>query len=152
MKLAEALVLRADVQKRLAQVAKRAVDQSRFQEGEEPAEDANELMAEHARLSAELERLIVLINKQNLRTEVTPELTMTAALARRDVLVQQHRFITDVADAASSGQDRYAKTEIRYVPAVNVRTIRKQADELARAIRELDTSIQAVNWMTEIDI
>jgi len=151
MKLAEALVLRADVQKRLAQVAKRAVDQARFQEGEEPVEDANELIAEHTRLSSELEHLIVQINEQNLRTEVAPGLTMTAALARRDVLVQQHRFITDVADAASRGQDRYAKTEIRYLPAVNVRAIRKQADELARQIRELDTSIQAVNWMTELD-
>lgn len=151
MKLAEALVLRADIQKRLAQVAKRAVSQARFQEGEEPVEDASELMAEHARLASELEQLIVQINQQNLRTEVAPELTMTAALARRDVLVQQHRFVTDVADAASQGQDRYAKTEIRYVPAVNVRAVRKQADDLARQIRELDTSIQSVNWMTEME-
>lgn len=151
MKLAEALALRADVQKRLAQVAARAVAQARQQEGEEPAEDALELMAEHARLSGELESLIVRINVQNMQTEVSPGMSMTAALARRDVLIQQHRFIANVADAASTGQDRYAKTEIRYVPTVDVRALRREADDLAREIRELDTSIQSVNWMTDIE-
>jgi len=38
MKLAEALALRADAQRRLAQLQSRAVSSARYQEGEEPIE------------------------------------------------------------------------------------------------------------------
>lgn len=41
MKLAEALALRADAQKRLAQLQSRAVSSARYQEGEEPIERVN---------------------------------------------------------------------------------------------------------------
>ena len=40
MKLAEALALRADTQKRFEQVRSRVQSSARYQEGEEPAEDA----------------------------------------------------------------------------------------------------------------
>lgn len=150
MKLAEALSLRADIQSRLAQLAGRAVAQAQYQEGSPPAEDANELLIEHDRLAADLEQLMVRINTQNLVTEVEPGLTMTGALARRDVLRVQHRLRTDLADKASRGQDRYSKTEIRLLPSVDVRTMRASADDLARQLRELDTRIQAVNWTTDM--
>ena len=45
MKLAEALALRSDAQKRLAQLQGRAVASARSQEGEEPPERAEELLA-----------------------------------------------------------------------------------------------------------
>lgn len=43
MKLAEALALRSDAQKRLAQLQARAVASARYQEGEEPPERAGEV-------------------------------------------------------------------------------------------------------------
>lgn len=150
MKIAEVLAQRADLQTRLAHVASRAVQHARFQEGDVPAEDAGALLAQHDRMSEELERLIVRINVQNLVTEVESGLSMTMALARRDVLRQRHRMRTDLADAAQT-QDRYTRTELRYVPAVNVRTVRGEAGELAHQLRDLDTRIQDVNWTTEIE-
>jgi hypothetical protein len=151
VKLAEALVQRADMQKRMAQLASRIVQQARHQEGEDPVEDAAELLLEYERLAGNLEDLIVRINVQNLVTMVEGSLTMTAALARRDRLRQQHRMRSDLADAASQGVDRYSKSEIKFLPSVDVRELRKQADELAGAARELDTLIQSANWTTEME-
>ncbi len=46
MKLAEALSLRADLQKRISQLEVRLKNNDRIQEGEEPAENPQELMEE----------------------------------------------------------------------------------------------------------
>lgn len=150
MKLAEALALRADMQAHLAQLANRARQHAQYQEGEEPTEDANALLADHERIAGDLERLIVVINTRNLAIEIAPGVTMTAALAQRDLLRQRHRLRTEVADAAAKPPDRYSRTEIRSIPAVNVRALRAEADDLARQIRELDVRIQEVNWTTEL--
>jgi hypothetical protein len=150
MKLAEALAQRADLQRRLAQLASRATQHARTQEGDPPVEDATELLGQYDQLTEHLERLIVRINTQNLATEVEPGLSMTAALARRDRLRQQQRLRSELADAAAQGADRYARAEIRYLPAVDVRALRAEADDLARQARELDIRIQEVNWTTEI--
>ena len=151
MKLAEALVQRADMQKRMAQLASRIVQQARHQEGEEPVEDAAELLREYDRLAGNLEDLIVRINVQNLATIIDGSQTMTGALARRDRLRQLHRMRSELADAASQGADRYSKSEIKFLPSVDVRAMRKEADDLAREARDLDTQIQSANWTTEME-
>ena len=150
MKLAEALALRADLQTRQTELGKRLRQNARYQEGEEPAEDAGALLAEVDRIAAELESLVLQINVRNLATEVEPGLSMTAALARRDALKLRHRQRTELAEAASTPVDRYSRTELRSIAAVNVRTLRTEIDDLARQIRELDTRIQGVNWTTEL--
>jgi hypothetical protein len=50
MKLAEALALRAEAARRIEQLRSRIVDNARYQEGEEPAEDASRLLARSTRL------------------------------------------------------------------------------------------------------
>lgn len=150
MKLAEALAERADLQTRYAQLGARAQQSARYQEGEEPAEDAGALLAEMDRVAAQLEALVVRINIQNLATEVLPGLSMTAALARRDTLRRLQKARTDLADAASTKIDRYARTELRSFAAVDVKTLRDEADAYAKEARELDTLIQGVNWITEM--
>jgi hypothetical protein len=46
MKIAEALALRADLQKRLEQLKQRLVKNARIQEGDKPEEDPAELQSE----------------------------------------------------------------------------------------------------------
>ena len=151
MKLAEALAFRADLQTRLAQLATRAAANARHQEGEEPAEDPNALLAQYDRVADELATLVVRINTQNLQTELDPGFSMTAALALRDHLRQRHRLRTGLADAAATPRDRFTRTELRSIPSVDVRALRAEADDLARQLRELDTRIQEVNWTTEME-
>ena len=63
MKLAEALQLRADLQKRMAQLAGRLYDNATVQEGEQPAEDPKELLAEYEDCIVQLEDLMARINQ-----------------------------------------------------------------------------------------
>jgi hypothetical protein len=150
MKLAEALASRADAQKRLAQLRNRIAMSARFQEGDSPSEDAGELLAEADRIADDLERLIRAINHTNVQTEVEPGVSLTDALARRDVLAVRRSMVQSAADAASIRQDRALRTEVKYVTSLDVPALRRRADELARDYRELDARVQALNWETEL--
>jgi hypothetical protein len=150
VKLAEALALRADATRRVEQLRTRIVANARFQEGEEPAEDAQSLLAEAGVVLDELEDLIRRINRTNAATRIGPEETITDALARRDVLRTRHSVVTAAADAAvgrtQAGMGRQLRSELKMLAALPVAQLRAQADDLARQIRELDVRIQQSNW------
>ncbi len=55
-----------------------------------------------------------------------------------------------VLNKAAVRQDRIARAEIKFVPAVNIAELRREADALAQARRELDAQIQAVNWTADL--
>jgi hypothetical protein len=151
MKLSEALVLRADIQKRIEQLRERLKTSALVQEGERPPEDPQELLAELDRLLDELAGLIARINRTNLGARLLDgSATLTDALAQRDVLKLRHSVLQSVADAAVQPINRYSRTEIRSVPTVDVGALRRQVDEIALRYRTLDTAIQAANWATEL--
>jgi hypothetical protein len=150
MKLAEALVLRADTQKRVEQLRERLRQSALVQEGEQPPEDPQELLAELERLIAELATLIARINRANLSTALPDGTTLTAALARRDTLELHHSVLKSTVDATASRVDRYSRSEILKRATVDVSALRRQMDALAQQRRELDTAIQATNWATEL--
>lgn len=62
MKLAEALSMRSDLNTRLYQLQIRLNNNSRIQEGEEPSEDPQALLAELDEVASRLEDLIARIN------------------------------------------------------------------------------------------
>jgi hypothetical protein len=92
MKLAEALLLRADLQKKLASLRERAVANAVVQHGDEP-------------------RGIAGCRKE-------PE--------------------------------RYGVREIKWVATPKVASLQKQADDLAKNVRELNATIQQTNWQAEL--
>ncbi|MFI9787556.1 DIP1984 family protein [Kitasatospora sp. NPDC051984] len=154
MKLAEALAQRAAAVRQVEQLRARVVGSARYQEGEEPAENAAEILAQAAEVLAELELLIRRINRTNATVVVEGGGTLTDALARRDVLRLRHSVLTSAADAASGrdqrGAVRQLRSELRILSALPVAELRAQADLLAKEIREVDTLIQRTNW--EIDL
>ncbi|MEU2073797.1 DIP1984 family protein [Streptomyces sp. NPDC013489] len=154
MKLAEALALRADAARRVEQLRARVAGSARFQEGEEPAEDAAALLAETGEVLTELEELIRRINRTNAQAVVEGGGTLTDALARRDVLRLRHSVVTSAADAAAGrdqhGRVRQLRSELKMLSAFPVAPLRAQADVLAREIREVDVLIQRSNW--EVDL
>lgn len=150
MKLAEALAQRADLSTRLAELRNRALSSVHYQEGDQPAEDPTELLAEADRVAAELEWLMGRINATNIATELGDGRTLTEALAHRDVLRQRHRMRAQLATEAAEGMPRGMRSEIRMLSAIDVRATRREADELAHELRELDTGIQEVNWTTDL--
>jgi hypothetical protein len=149
VKLAEALAVRADAARRVEQLRTRIVANARFQEGEEPTEDAAALLAEASAVLDELENLIRRINSTNAATRIGSDGTITDALARRDVLRVRHSVVTTAADAAAGrgqGMGRQLRSELKMLTALPVAQLRSQADDLARQIRELDVRIQQSNW------
>ncbi len=160
MKLAEALAERADAQKRLEQLRSRAQAAARYQEGEEPVEDANALLAEADEVLSRLEELIRRINRTNSSQEIEPGVTITDAIARRDVLRLRRGLYAGLADAAAGQQGRgewqsfapirQMRSELRSLSAVDVPALRRVADEVAKEHRELDTRVQQANW--EVDL
>jgi hypothetical protein len=150
MKLAEALILRADIKKRIEQLRQRLYNNAKVQEGDAPAEKPEELIKEIEVSTKEFENLIRKINKTNSETEFTRGKTLTDALAVRDVLVLKRGVYSGLVNAATVTQQLYSRSEIKFVSTVNVAKTQKQADKLARQFRELDAKIQEFNWKTDL--
>lgn len=150
MKLAEALILRADSQRRLEQLRLRLLRGAKVQEGDEPAEDPHVLLDEFELTASLLTRLIQQINRTNSTVQLEEGMTLSDALALRDVLQLRQNTYRDLAKAAAITQDRMTKSEIRFRSTVSVQEVQKQADTLAKEHRELDAKIQALNWQAEL--
>jgi hypothetical protein len=155
MKLAEALLLRADRNRTLEQLKHRIAVSARYQEGENPPEDARDLVGAASAVLDELEVLIRNINRTNSGTVMTDGRTVTDALAERDVLRLRYSMLKVSADAASgtsqqAGFMRTTRSELKYLRALDVRDLRQQASDVARRARELDARVQQVNWTTEL--
>ena len=150
MKLAEALAERSDCQKRLEEIRKRIIRSARVQEGEQPAEDSAELLAEAQRIHTRLLELICAINRTNARTPFDERRTISDAIAERDIAGKRRDFLSGIADAASTRQDRYSKSEVKFVSTVPIAQLQEQADQLSKQYRMLDTRLQELNWQTEL--
>ncbi|GHU66273.1 hypothetical protein AGMMS49983_15580 [Clostridia bacterium] len=149
MKLAEALIERADLKKQLAQLAERMRVNAKVQEGDEPAESVDSIIDTYESLMERLENLIIRINRTNAMV-LMDDTPIADAIANRDCLKSRLRVYKDLHNAASTQQERYARNEIRFVRCINPKTVQQKIDELAKAYRVLDTKIQTANWNTEL--
>ena len=150
--LGEALNRRSDVQKRIAQLQDRLRACVLVQEGDEPPEDATQLLADLDGLCTELQRLIAQINHTNSETRLSGGETVTEALARRDVLeLRSGALRAAIRAATDSGPfGRYSRSEIRMVRQVRVAELQQQVDARAQERRELESLLQEHNWTTQL--
>lgn len=149
MKLAQALILRADTQKRLEQLKGRLLDNAKMQENERPSEDPKLLLKELDRLSDELFRLILAINLTNSSAKFEG-VSLTEMIAKKDTLSQKASVLREFAKGASQKVDLYSNSEIKILSSVDVATLQKQIDELSKEIRELDMKLQEANWQVDL--
>ena len=75
---------------------------------------------------------------------------MVAALAERERLKAEHAVLTKLADAATPEQSRYSRSEIKMLAAVDIKELRRRADDTAKACRLLDIQIQQANWAEDL--
>ena len=149
MKLAEALILRSDIQKQMEQLAVRIRKTALAQEGDTPPEDPNELLVVYEKSARELRDLIVAINHTNATTPFDVGF-MTDALAERNRLKAMVTLLRDTASAATVIRSAQTRSEIKFVATVNVSALQKKIDQLSRDLRVLDTKIQSANWTTDM--
>ena len=152
MKLAEALLLRADANKRIRELQVRLNRSARVQEGDSTPENPVELLDELARTVAELTALVKRINRTNAQTPFGDGRTLTDALADRDPLTLEHGVLAGLINEASGAGQRmaYNASPIKYFRAIKVADVQKRADDLARQRRDLDTQIQQLNWSIDL--
>ena len=149
MKLAEALQERADLRTKIDELRSRLTNNALVQEGDDPAEDPQELLSVLDAAVARSEELTARVNKTNCLTHAG-EGSITELIARKDALSLQLSVYRNLINEASQSARRARGTEIKIVSAVNVRALQKKADHLAQELRRTDNRIQELNWTTEL--
>ncbi len=152
MKLAEALMERADLKARIAQLSDRLNSNSKVYEGEEPLEDPKKMLKDLNVMTDRYEELVWKINTANATTVAENGETLARLIARRDALMDKERIIKSLIDSTKTDlYERRTKDMAVKVVTVDVRSLRREADGLAKTIRETDAIIQSTNWNTTID-
>ena len=149
MKLAEALSIRAELQKKTEQLEQRLKSVVKIQEGDTPEESPADLLAELYQATAQLEKLLYRINLTNLYTVMDGE-PITAMIARKDVLTLEINVLRNVLKAATEPESRYSRSEIKYVKTVDTAKLRKKIDTLSAELRKTDLKIQETNWTADL--
>jgi hypothetical protein len=149
-KLGEALARRSELQARVVEVRDRLRVSALVQEGGRPAEAPDPLLAELDEIANELERLIAAINHTNSNARLASGMSLTSALARRDVLGVLHGALKAVVDSTAQQQARYSRSEIPLVRTFDVAAVRARMDAMARERRQLDVEIQNANWTVDL--
>lgn len=150
MKLAEALIIRKDLQKRIQQLELRIKSNVKVQEDEEPLEDPTELMKELHSCLIQLEELMGRINLTNINTKNAEGQSITQLIAKKDTLTMRIGILRNIYSAATNILDRYSRTEIRQECVIDVKQLSKQIDDYSARLRKLDMEIQGLNFLTEL--
>ena len=149
MKIAEALILRADIQKRIAQLKTRLNNNAKVQENEEPAENPELLLTELENLISQLNDLIVKINRTNTLSKIDG-ISLVELIAKKDTLSQKAGILREFIEITSQKVNLYSTAEIKVFSTVNVPEQQKKLDKLSKEIRETDTKLQQANWTIDL--
>ena len=149
MKLAEALQERADLNRKIKQLRVRFAANALVQEGEQPAEDPEQLKVELDGAIDRLGYLIERINMTNASTMIDGK-SVTRVIAHRDALSLKIEAYREIVRAASQTTTRMRVSEIRIRPSISVREWQKQIDLLSSVLRLIDNILQENNWKTEL--
>ena len=149
MKIAEALILRADIQKKIAQLKIRLNNNAKVQENEKPTENPEFLLSELDNLISQLNELIIKINKTNTFSKIDG-ISLVELIAKKDTLSQKASILREFIETASQKVNLYSSTEIKIFSTVNVPDHQKQLDKLSKEIRETDTKLQQANWTIDL--
>lgn len=149
MRLAEALIERAELQKKNAQLLRRIEQNTKVQEGEQPAENPNDLISEYEENMERLEWLIKKINLTNSST-VFDGGTISDGIAKRDCIGLKIKAYKNIYESATIVQERYSQKEVKFVRIIDAEKIQHTINTLAKEYRELDTKLQEQNWTVEL--
>lgn len=150
MKLAEALLLRAEYQQKIGVLESRILANLKVEENDAPLEDPNALLKEACEVNARLCALIKQIYARNIATALPDGRSLAEALADRDALKNERSLLAAVANQAAQKDYRLTHTELKTRVTVSVAALQKRVDDLSRDYRELDAQIQAANWTVEL--
>jgi len=150
MKLAEALLLRAEYQEKLGLLHARIAANLKVEQDDAPQEDPNALLREACETNARLRELVKQISARNSVAMLPDGRTLAEALADRSALKRERDLLAGVAGQAMQKDFRLTHTELKTRVTVSVAELQKRVDALSREYRELDAQMQAVNWAADL--
>jgi len=150
MKLAEALLLRAEYQQKIANLQGRILQNLKVQEDDKPSENPQDLLNEISEINDNLCELIKKINARNNTAKLPDGKLLSDALVEREMLMKKRQILSAVAGSASQMDFRGIHTGIKINTVVSVEDIQKKIDDISKKFRELDTQIQGLNWTVDL--
>lgn len=81
-----------------------------------------------------LAALIKRINKTNNLTSYNDKWTLADALVERDRLLEERSLLASLVEQASYKQDRYSRSEIKFISTINVREMQKKGRQFGQGI------------------
>lgn len=146
MKLAEALLLRADIMRKIEHLQNRITPVLIVSDDKLPQEDPDKLIAQLRKAIQDLESLTVRINRTNNETKIEGEGSLMEALAKRDSLKMLSEKLRNIRYAAqlNNSSEKNLKT------TVDIKRLQVEMDQTGRAFRDIDSKIQGLNWLTEL--
>ena len=127
MKLAEALLLRADMNVELGRLGRRLARNARVEKGSVPGEDPLVLLEEALRVVREREALMIRINITKMQTRLPNGMSLMAALARRSRLESERTLVLETigkAEVAKSTRPPRISTRARHGHGRDVDSVR----------------------------
>lgn len=150
MKLAEALLLRRDLNNRLFQLRNEISSSVLVQEGDTLDRSITELFKEYDEINQQYSELVVAINRKNATASLADSaLLLMEALEQREQLRRKHALLTQALDETKAAP-RMGRNEIRLVRTIDTKTLTEQLNATAKQLRELDGKIQQTNWLVNL--
>lgn len=150
MKLAEALLLRRDLNNRLFQLCNEISSSVLVQEGDTLDRSITELFKEYDEINQQYSELVVAINRKNATASLADSaLLLMEALEQREQLRRKHALLTQALDETKAAP-RMGRNEIRLVRTIDTKTLTEQLNTTAKQLRELDGKIQQTNWLVDL--
>lgn len=151
MKLAEALLLRSEYQKKIDSLQQRIMANLKVQENDTPHENPNDLLSELMKLNDELCLMIKKINKRNNEITLESGQTLADALADRDAIMKKRQALSNLSTNAGQRDYRLTHAEVKLCITVDIGKIQKEIDSLSQQFRQLDVQIQEKNWSVDLE-
>ena len=120
------------------------------QDGDTPSEDPEQLIDEAVLVNKQLFELIQKIHQTNAQAQANNGKALLDILNQRDQLPAEHRIIQQALPNTHKDTDRYSVREIKWIKAVSVSKLQKQADEISQSLRLINLEIQASNWQIDL--
>lgn len=150
MKLAEALLLRRDLNNRLFQLRNEISSSVLVQEGDTLDRSIPELFKEYDEINQQYSELVVAINRKNATASLADSaLLLMEALEQREQLRRKHALLTQALDETKAAP-RMGRNEIRLVRTIDTKALTEQLNTTAKQLRELDGKIQQTNWLVDL--
>jgi len=146
MKLAEAMMQRADLDKKVSILGARLNDIALINKNYALEDEPKHLFEELNKSMKALSELVYRIHVTNMET-IDNGTTITAMLTKEEILKMRINTLIRIKESASI-DSRFDKTI--YTILINKAELQKELDECKSQLEKLDMKLQQLNWQTEL--